>query len=529
METMTSCDKTAGQDREQGEFALRMENFSFAYPRAATPVLEHVDVTIAPGEFVLLSGATGSGKTTFLRCFKPEITPVGERSGVAETRGTCGYVAQNPETQIVCDTVWHEMAFGLENAGVPADEMRMRVAEVAYFFGMEPWFNAKVHELSGGRKQLLNLAAVLALRPSILLLDEPTAQLDPLAARDFAHALFRVNRELGLTVVVATHDPRLLANYATRFLRLEDGRVEEETTGRSACLDESGRSGCHASHSIDSSGVTATSLKTSRTTRCLVAVTCREVFASYGKDTPPVLRGVNLEVAAGSIHALIGGNGSGKTTLLAVIAGVMDAYRGKVRKADPQATQGYLPQDPHALFLADTVDEELRLWQKTCSAPYSREDIAAVLARFGLTDCTSQHPYDLSGGQQQLLAFAKLALVHPDLYLLDEPMKGLDARRKGALMEALRQEAARGATIIVATHDLGFVAELADAVSFIFDGQIATTEPPAAFFARNLFFRPFVAETATAAAAPETATAVAAPETALSGAEAPAAGEAPAR
>ena len=475
METMIDEKENAGQKPVQKEFTLRMEDFSFTYPRAAAPVLEHVDAVIAPGEFVLLSGDTGSGKTTFLRCFKPEITPVGERSGVAEARGTCGYVAQNPETQIVCDTVWHEMAFGLENAGVSADEMRMRVAEVAYFFGMEPWFNAKVHELSGGRKQLLNLAAALALRPSILLLDEPTAQLDPLAARDFAHALFRVNRELGLTVVVATHDSRLLEKYATRFLRLENRRIKETLPG----------SWPYSSNS--------TCMREPTSTDTPNAVICREVFARYAKDTVPVLRGVDLEVSKGNIHAIIGGNGSGKTTLLKVIAGVMDAYRGKVRKDG--GTQAYLPQNPHALFLADTVDEELRLWQKTCSEPYSDEDIAEMLQRFGLTECSSQHPYDLSGGQQQLLAFAKLVLTQPDLYLLDEPMKGLDARAKATLMEALHEEAARGATIIVATHDLGLVAALADAVSFIFDGQIAATEPPATFFAQNVFFRPFVAET----------------------------------
>ena len=485
--------KTAGQQSNRGEAtvsapnpgqpALLMQGFTFAYPHAAEPVLSGVDLAITPGEFVLLSGATGSGKTTLLRCFKPEIAPVGERSGLVEVRGTCGYVSQNPETQIVCDTVWHEMAFGLENAGVPADEMRMRVAEVAYFFGMESWFNASVHELSGGRKQLLNLAAALALRPSVLLLDEPTAQLDPLAARDFAHALFRVNRELGLTVVVATHDARMLANYATRFLRLEGRRIVEADRavfGNGAGL---------------ANAPTAAEPVNGKAHNSAVAVSCKEVFATYAKGTTPVLRGVDLDVVQGSIHALIGGNGSGKTTLLKVIAGVMDAYRGRVRKA-PGLTQGYLPQNPHALFLGDTVDEELRLWQKTCANPYTDADIAVILARFGLTGCTAQHPYDLSGGQQQLLAFAKLALVRPDLYLLGEPMKGLDAAARANLMVALREEAARGATIIVATHDLGFVAELTDAVSFIFDGQIAATEAPADFFARNLFFRPFVAETA---------------------------------
>ena len=454
--------------------AIRMRDFTFAYPRAARPVLDHLDFAVEQGEFVILQGATGSGKTTLLRCLKPEIAPVGERSGEVEVQGSVGYVAQNPDAQIVCDTVWHEMAFGLENAGVPADEMRVRVAEVAYFFGMEPWFDAKVAELSGGQKQLLNLAAVLALRPAVLLLDEPTSQLDPLAARDFAHALFRVNRELGLTVVVATHSPQVLAAYATRVVRLEGGKVVE------------GRSVCPASDQMTSD--TTTSPKTSRTT-CL---SCREVFARYAKDSKPVLRGLDLEVREGEIHAIIGGNGCGKSTLLKVIAGVMEAYRGKVAKAKGLA-QAYLPQDPHALFMADTAAEELSLWRKTAAHPYTDGDVAAAAERFGLTGVLAQHPYDLSGGQQQLLAFAKLFLAKPDLYLLDEPLKGLDAAARATLVAAIREETTRGATIIVATHDMAFVAAACDRVSFLFDGQVAATQAPADFFAENLFFRPFLA------------------------------------
>ena len=449
--------------------AIDVRGLTFTYPHGARPVLDNLDFAVEQGEFVLLTGNTGSGKTTLLRCLKPEIAPVGERSGEVRVEGTVGYVAQNPDAQIVCDTVWHEMAFGLENAGVPADEMRVRVAEVAYFFGMEPWFNAKVAELSGGQKQLLNLAAVLALRPEVLLLDEPTSQLDPLAARDFAHALFRVNRELGLTVVVATHAPRMLEAYADRTFHLGDGAMAalppDEVTSN-----------------------TTASPVTSRTTCCHL----REVFARYAKDAPPVLRGLSLEVREGEIHALIGGNGCGKTTALKVLAGVLSPYRGKVAKA--KGTCGYLPQDPHALFLADTVAEELALWQRTAARPYTDADMAAAAERFGLAELMAQHPYDLSGGQQQLLAFAKLFLVHPDLYLLDEPMKGLDARARAVVIDALREEVARGATAVIATHDMAFVSDACHRVSFLFDGQVAATQAPADFFAENLFFRPFLAE-----------------------------------
>ncbi|MBR2789027.1 MAG: ATP-binding cassette domain-containing protein, partial [Eggerthellaceae bacterium] len=393
------------------------------------------------------------------------------RSGEVVCTGTAGYVSQNPDAQIVCDTVWHEMAFGLENAGVPADEMRVRVAETAYFFGMEPWFNAKVNELSGGQKQLLNLAAALALRPAVLLLDEPTAQLDPLAARDFAHALFRVNRELGVTVVAATHEPRLLSPYAGRILHLENGKG----AAGSAC----------------GPGDAAIDMPASRPDVGPAICQLRDVFATYDRDARPVLRGVTLQVSRSSIHALIGGNGCGKTTLLKVMAGVMEPYRGRLAR-ESRCAQAYLPQDPHALFMADSAAEELALWKASALHPYTDEDIAGALARFGLQGCGDRHPFDLSGGQQQLLAFAKLALTRPDFYLLDEPTKGLDARARALLASVLREEAARGAAVVLATHDMGFVAAVCDAVSFMFDGQIAATEPPAAFFAKNLFFRPFM-------------------------------------
>lgn len=462
--------------------AICMAGFTFAYPRSDRPVLDGVDFRVDRGEFVLLGGDTGSGKTTLLRCLKPEITPVGTKSGVARAAGAIGYVAQNPETQIVCDSVWHEMAFGLENAGVDPDDMRLRVAEVAYFFGMEPWFDASVNELSGGQKQLLNLAAVLALRPDVLLLDEPTAQLDPLAARDFAHALFRVNRELGLTVVVATHGARWLQHYATRQVRLEGGKVVEATMKVDVTATP-------APASPDSC-ISASAQGTGGSSE--IAVSLHEVFATYSRSAKPVLRGISLDIGRGKIHALIGGNGCGKTTILRVMAGVMEPYRGKVRRA--KLTQGYLPQDPHALFMADTVEEELQLWQATSAHPYTDADIAEALARFGLEDTLQQHPYDLSGGQMQLLALAKLLLVKPDLYLLDEPSKGLDARSERLFADALRAEAARGATVILATHDMALVRDLCTAVSFVFDGQVAATMPPEAFFAKNLFFRPFLGD-----------------------------------
>ena len=220
--------------------AIEVRSLSFAYPGADAAVLEGLDWSVPQGAFALLVGGTGSGKSTLLSLLKPEIAPAGERTGDTRVLGEnvadmdvrasaerVGYVFQDPENQIVCETVWHEMAFGLENLGLARDEMRRRVAETSYFFGLEDWLHRDTDTLSGGRKQLLSLAAALALRPHVLLLDEPTSQLDPVAEKNFLHALFRVNRELGCTVVVATHQPRPMLEYATCAYRIEDGRVHE--------------------------------------------------------------------------------------------------------------------------------------------------------------------------------------------------------------------------------------------------------------------------------------------------------------
>ena len=218
--------------------AVRAQGFAFTYPDAPARTFGPLDWRVAEGSFTLLLGATGCGKTTLLRCLKPTLAPAGAQEGALEVLGRApaafgaaegaaqvGYVAQNPENQLVCDTVWHELAFGLENVGLGQDAMRRRVAEVAHFFGIEPWFRASVADLSGGQQQMVNLAAVLALQPRLLVLDEPTAQLDPVAEKNFLHALFRVNRELGITVVMATHAPEATAPYATDLVELANGQV----------------------------------------------------------------------------------------------------------------------------------------------------------------------------------------------------------------------------------------------------------------------------------------------------------------
>lgn len=527
--------------------AIEVQGLSFVYPAAEMPVLDGLDWSVPQGAFALLVGGTGSGKSTLLSLLKPEIAPAGERAGELRVLGEdvagmdvrasaerVGYVFQDPENQIVCETVWHEMAFGLENLGVSRDEMRRRVAETSYFFGLEDWLHRDTDTLSGGRKQLLSLAAVLALRPRVLLLDEPTSQLDPVAEKNFLHALFRVNRELDCTVVVATHQPRPMLEYATCAYRIEGGRVREVTDtaslGRREPLLSDGMPGWGATRcakngvfcrregnlgsmepSEDVSGakntpkmdkssefVAQTSLENGpeassradggRTLQKMhggSATTLSEGWFRYNRAGGWVLRGLDVAFSAGAVHAIVGGNGCGKSTLLSVLAKTAKLQRGRMVRGAGSAA--LLPQNPKALLVAETVHDELMEWAPTCG--YDEAAARGRAAQLGLDGLDARHPYDLSGGQRQLLALAKLLLIGPELLLLDEPTKGLDLASRRIIARALRDHAQAGGTVVMATHDLDFAEQVADDVAMMFDGEIACMELPADFFADNVFYR----------------------------------------
>ena len=505
---------------------LKIENLTFAYPNTLSPTIKGVNLTVNEGEFTVLCGATGSGKSTLLRLLKRELSPTGDISGsiyYKETNITqlssnisaskIGFVMQNPEHQIVTDKVWHELGFGLENMGLPQNEIALRVCEMASYFGIESWFEKSVSELSGGQKQLLNLASVMAMQPDILILDEPTAQLDPIAATDFINTLKKLNTDFSVTVIIVEHRLEEVIPICDNLIVLKDGVVTHNGDPRTVIkqLEEDDDilsampSSVRLYHSLrgkgscpltvregrrflqDNFGNKITSLSDEKYVHNKNAVLeFKEVFFRYERNLPDVLKGINLSVYENEIFCILGGNGSGKTTTLNTAAGLIKAYSGSVKVFGKKIKEyknqtlykeclSMLPQDVETVFLKNTVNEELS-GVDTGELPF---DISHLL---------DKHPYDLSGGEQQLVALAKVLAAKPKLLLMDEPTKGLDTIKKAQIINILKQLKQRKVTVVIVTHDVEFAAECADRCALFFRGNIVSVDRPCEFFSNNRFY-----------------------------------------
>ncbi len=506
---------------------LTVENLTFTYPNGTAPAVGNVSFTVERGEFLALCGPTGCGKSTLLRLLKRELAPLGERSGDVRVDGKAqadltdreaaariGYVMQRPEQQIVTDKVWHELAFGLENLGLPQPVIARRVAEMAAYFGIEDWFDKEVAALSGGQKQLLNLAAVMVMQPEVLILDEPTAQLDPIAAADFIATVDKINRELGLTVIIAEHRLEEIIPRCDRLMVLREGRILDLDTPRAIVSHLAQReellcfmpSAVRLFHRVNGTGSCPLDVREGRafiaSRGCTghlppeqplddsnpPALEFREVCFRYARNAPDVLAGMHLTVRRGEICCILGGNGSGKSTALRVAAGLSRAYSGEVRifgkRLQTYKNQSLyrqcltlLPQDVQSVFLCNTVREELA----ECGA-------SVDLLPFDFAPLMDRHPYDLSGGEQQLVALAKVLATQPRLLLLDEPTKGVDAAARLRLIGVLKALRAQGMTLVIVTHDVEFAALCADRCCLLFRGQIVSEGAPRAFFSQNHFY-----------------------------------------
>ena len=517
-----------------------LQNLSFAYPDVQDKTLNDLSFTVQAGEFVTLCGPSGCGKTTLLRQLKPALAPHGVLEGtilfegkplyelsLREQSSRIGFVLQNPDNQIVTDKVWHELAFGLESLGYDTPTIRRRVAEMASFFGIEHWFYKEVSQLSGGQKQLLNLAAIMAMQPSVLILDEPTSQLDPIAAADFLATVGRINRELGTTVICTEHRLEEVFPYSHRVLVMDGGKLIAQ--GAPA---EVGQTLKQSGHRMFASMPTAMQIYAAVDNDLSCPVTVREgrdwlddfsktiplkkvpaevipapasdipaakleeIWFRYEQDSPDIAKGLSLEVFPGELLAILGGNGAGKSTTLSLLAGIQKPYRGKVTLLGKEQVQpepgvlGVLPQDPKALFVKSTVGDDLSDVLKHTGL--SKEEQAARLGRViglcHLEHLLARHPFDLSGGEQQRAALAKVLLLQPRILLLDEPTKGLDVAFQEELAAILRRLTASGVAIVMVSHDIGFCAKHAHRCALFFDGAIAAQGTPRDFFSGNNFY-----------------------------------------
>ena len=517
---------------------FKIENLSFSYPTSKDKKsLDNVSLKIEKGEYIVLCGKSGSGKTTLLRHLKTVLTPHGKRNGEIFFNGMAlkdvnnrdqsakiGYVMQNPDDQIVTDKVWHELAFGLESLGCDQKTMRSRVAEMACYFGIQDWFHRDVAVLSGGQKQLLNLASIMAMQPEVLILDEPTSQLDPIAASDFLNTVRKINTELGTTVIITEHRLEDIFPYADRAIVMDSGKIIADDTPRNIgkLLFEQNNpmftampTPVRVFYNSDGNGNCPLTVREGRAwlnkefsaepeIREIPseniddkidnsALSLKELWFRYEKDTPDILRGVSLEIPASSITAIVGGNGAGKSTTLKAICGICKPYRGKIKVFGKSVNKfksgelfknciSMLPQDPKSLFVKNKVSDEFSEMTK------DKNKISEIVEICQIAELIDNHPYDLSGGEQQRVALAKVLLTEPKILLLDEPTKGMDSFFKETFATVLNKLKNQGITILMVSHDVEFCAKYADRVSMFFDGQVLTTETPQKFFGGNSFY-----------------------------------------
>lgn len=508
---------------------IKTENLTFTYPNCDTFALDNINITINPGEFVTVCGKSGCGKSTLLRQLKPILAPHGKKLGKIYFKNTdiftlsqeeqskkIGYVMQSPENQIVTDKVWHELAFGLESLGFKNSEIRAKVAEMASFFGISDWFYKKTSDLSGGQKQLLNLASVMVCDPEVLILDEPTSQLDPIAASDFLETLHKINREIGTTVILSEHRLEDAIPMSDRVIVMDNGKIISDSAPIETANElrkinhdmiKALPTPMRVYFAVKNSEVCPLTVRDGKQwldkmskkipLKEIVlqdvikkdftddAVVLEDVWFRYEKNEPDVIKGLSLTVKKGEFYAILGGNGVGKTTTLSVINSSLKMYRGKKQISGKIAM---LPQNPQYLFVKKTVYEDLLEILPNKNKENRENKLKNIIDICDLHDLLNKHPYDLSGGEQQRTALAKVLLTEPDILLLDEPTKGFDAHFKEKFAGLIKNLTENDITVISVSHDIEFCAKYADRCAMFFDGKIVSEASPKEFFAGKSFY-----------------------------------------
>ena len=520
---------------------FKINNLSFTYPESKKQAIKNINLTINQGEFIVICGKSGSGKSTLLRMLKPELTPHGTKEGEIKFFGSdefslrnsaekIGFLMQNTEYQAVTHSVRTELAFGLENLGLDSKIIRLRIAEISSYFSLENIIDKKTAELSGGQKQMVCLASILAMHPDVIIFDEPTSQLDPMTAEALLNTIHKLCKENGITVIITEHRLENLIPIADRVIVMDSGEIISDTSPRnipselitdndfvSSAVPTSMR--LHSELKLKS----PVSLNVAEGRQMLsslfsekpsytvpdnkkadikaeVAIEVKDLWFAYDKSRY-VLNGLDLRIKKGSFFAMLGANGAGKTTALSLISGTLTCKQGKIKlfskpinkyKTDEiyGKTIGVLPQKCESLFGGYSVREDLEksLTKSVPDKKSRKERIDEVASFCEIADLLDRHPYDISGGELQRAALCMVLLKNPQILLLDEPTKGMDNLFKKQFARKIKELNNSGITVVMVSHDTEFCAEYCDECALIFDGMCALQDETTKFFSQNFFY-----------------------------------------
>ena len=520
---------------------FKINNLSFTYPESKKQAIKNINLTINQGEFIVICGKSGSGKSTLLRMLKPELTPHGTKEGEIKFFGSdefslrnsaekIGFLMQNTEYQAVTHSVRTELAFGLENLGLDSKTIRLRIAEISSYFSLENIIDKKTAELSGGQKQMVCLASILAMHPDVIIFDEPTSQLDPMTAEALLNTIHKLCKENGITVIITEHRLENLIPIADRVIVMDSGEIISDTSPRnipselitdndfvSSAVPTSMR--LHSELKLKS----PVSLNVAEGRQMLsslfsekpsytvpdnkkadikaeVAIEVKDLWFAYDKSRY-VLNGLDLRIKKGSFFAMLGANGAGKTTALSLISGTLTCKQGKIKlfgkpinkyKTDEiyGKTIGVLPQKCESLFGGYSVREDFEksLTKSVPDKKSRKERIDEVASFCEIADLLDRHPYDISGGELQRAALCMVLLKNPQILLLDEPTKGMDNLFKKQFARKIKELNNSGITVVMVSHDTEFCAEYCDECALIFDGMCALQDETTKFFSQNFFY-----------------------------------------
>lgn len=486
--------------------------------------MKHLNFALERGDFVTLIGATGSGKSTFLKQFLPRLATGKVISGEIETElsqntTNFAYVSQFVDNQIIMETPRDELKFVLDNQGCGENELQLRISEIASFLNIVDFLDVKVNNLSGGQKQLINLASALVLKPQVLLLDEPTAQLDPIASEKLLQVVHKVNEEFSLTIVLVEHELEQVVKFSNRLVVMEHGRIIldrpidaglreifqmssyqnyltqvdrlalELKLAEHEALPLSNKTLNQFVRPVSNKLQIRKSIK--EASNKTVVFQADKVNFRFDFNGDKILNNISLKLQAGQSYCVVGPNGTGKTTLLKVLTQQLSAQSGKLLfEGKKLKTEFYqrvfvLPQNPATLFVKDTVREELNY---QLDIYQSQTQLTDILEEFSLSGLEETNPYDLSGGQQEFLALALGFIKQPKLLFLDEPTKGLDPNKRIELGQKLQAFQENGGTIFANSHDLLFAVNYFDQVAMMFSGKLSEFADPREFFSNKFFY-----------------------------------------